>query len=126
MWALTRVWISPHTYTHTHIALTSPFFSAMGQLPLQPGMHRGLFTAKDIASSESLAPTLAPPSPLGEVLRAKPWALLILVPSLSHTSERWVVDLDGVVSLQCYLWARLAETQPELYQPGTSQRGLLL
>lgn len=45
---------------------------------------------------------------------------------LCPASERWVVDVDRVVRLQRQLWARLAEKEQELHQPGASQRGRLL
>lgn len=41
-------------------------------------------------------------------------------------SEWWLVDVDGLVSLQHQLWTGLAEAEPELHQPNATQRGGLL
>lgn len=41
-------------------------------------------------------------------------------------SEWWLVDVDGLVSLQYQLWTGLAEAEPELHQPNATQRGGLL
>lgn len=70
------------------------------------------------------APLPSCPGPWASVSEEAPRSLTPVL--LCPASERWVVDVDRVVCLQRQLWARLAETEPELHQPGASQRGCLL
>lgn len=74
--------------------------------------------------STAAAPVPSCPGPWASVSEEAPRSLTPVL--LCPASERWVVDVDRVVRLQRQLWARLAETEPELHQPGASQRGRLL